>query len=322
MRVASLIASSTEIVCALGLEGALVARSHECDFPAAVVAGLPAVSRPKLDPHAPSGEIDRQVRALVADALSVYEVDRAALARLRPDVILTQVQCDVCAVSPRDVEAALAGPDGAAWTGATTGAPPRVVSLRPDRLEDVWADVRRVADALGAPARGEALVAELQARLARAAEVAARAVAAAGGRRPRVALLEWLDPLMSAGNWMPELCALAGGDCLFGVAGAHTPSLAWEDLRAADPDVVVALPCGFDLARTEAEAGALARLPGWGDLRAVRAGRVALCDGNALFNRPGPRLVESLEALVEVLHPGASFGHAGVAWRPLAPAGA
>lgn len=299
MRVASLIASSTELVVALGQGEALVARSHECDHPA-WVRRLPQVTAARVDASASSAEIDRQVRRQVETSLSVYSVDAAALQALRPDVILTQMQCEVCAVSERDVAAALAG-----WVGER----PRVVSLSPQSLADVLADVERVGEALGVAERGRALARQLRARID---EVAARV---AGRPRRRVVLLEWLDPIMTAGNWMPELAALAGGDDPFGRPGEHAPYATWEQVRAADPEVVVALPCGFDLARTRQEMAAMTARPGWSDLQAVREGRVAVCDGNAFFNRPGPRLVESLEALAEVLHPEAvRFGHEGVAW--------
>ncbi len=299
MRVASLIASSTELVCALGLGDALVARSHECDHPA-FVRGLPQVTAARVDPTASSAEIDRQVRRQVETALSVYAVDAAALQALRPDVILTQMQCEVCAVSERDVKQALAG-----WQGER----PRVVSLSPQRLDDVLADVERVAGALGVPERGQALIRDLRARIDQVAALVA------DRPRRRVVLLEWLDPIMTAGNWMPELARLAGGDDPFGRPGEHAPYATWEQVRAADPEVIVALPCGFDLERTRAEMVAMTARPGWGDLQAVRAGRVFVCDGNAFFNRPGPRLVESLEALAEVLHPEvARFGHEGAAW--------
>ncbi|MCO5168300.1 MAG: cobalamin-binding protein [Planctomycetes bacterium] len=299
-RVASLIASSTEIVCALGLGDLLVARSHECDHPA-WVKDLPQVTAARVDPGASSAEIDRQVKRQLETSLSVYSVDAAALQALRPDVILTQMQCEVCAVSQRDVDLALGD-----WPGPR----PEVVALSPANLQDVLDDLERVAAALGAPGRGRALAATLRARLD---AVAARV---AGRPRPRVALLEWLDPLMTAGNWMPELCALAGGDDPFGRPGEHAPYATWEQLVAADPEVIVALPCGFDLDRTQAELTALTSRPGWAGLRAVRAGRVAVCDGNAFFNRPGPRLVESAEALAELFHPDvARFGLEGVAWR-------
>lgn len=300
LRVASLIASSTEVVCALGLGDLLVARSHECDHPA-WVRDLPQVTAARVDPGASSAEIDRQVKRQLETSLSVYSVDAAALQALRPDVILTQMQCEVCAVSQRDVDVALGD-----WPGPR----PRVVALSPAGLADVLDDLERVAEALGAPGRGRALAGRLRARLD---EVAARV---AGRPRPRAALLEWLDPLMTAGNWMPELCAIAGGDDPLGSPGRHAPYASWEALAAADPDVIVALPCGFDLARTRSELAALTARPGWSALRAAREGRVVVCDGNAFFNRPGPRLVESAEALAEVLHPEAvRFGLEGVAWE-------
>ena len=302
-RIASLIPSATEIACALGFEGQLVGRSHECDFPPGV-ARLPALTQPKLDVNARSAEIDGRVKALVRDGLSVYRVDAELLRELEPTLILTQDQCEVCAASLEDVEAALAE-----WTGARPG----VVSLDPNELGDVWRDMNRVADALGAPERGRALTEELAGRITDVGERTLRIRA-----RPSVACIEWIDPLMAAGNWMPELVALAGGKNLFGDAGAHSPWMQWEELRDADPDVVVVLPCGFDLARTRAEMAPLLAQPGWGDLRAVREGRVFLTDGHQYFNRPGPRLVESLEILAEILHPDHfPATHRDSAWQPL-----
>ncbi len=295
MRIVSLIASATEIVSALGFEAELVGRSHECDFPPGV-GRLPAVTEPKFPTDGTSYAIDQRVKAIVSEGLSVYRVHADALAALRPDVIVTQDQCRVCAVSLDDVEGALC---------AFVGARPRVVSLQPDRLADVWDDIRRVAAALGAPERGEALVASLQARMAAVAD-AARPLA-----RVRVATIEWIDPLMAAGNWMPELVDMAGGVSLFGEAGKHSPWMTFDALAAADPDVILVTPCGFDLARTRAEMPALATAPGWTHLRAVRAGRVVLADGNQYFNRPGPRLAESLEILAEALHPTLRYGHPG-----------
>ncbi len=302
-RVVSLIASATEIVCALGFEDQLVGRSHECDYPGSVTR-LPACTAPKFDTGGSSAEIDRRVKGLVQQALSVYRVDAERLRELRPDVIVTQSQCEVCAVSLRDVEQAVA-----AWTGTR----PRVVSLRPNALADVWADILLVAEALGAPERGTALVERLQGRMAAIAE---RARALAG--RPTVACVEWIDPLMAAGNWMPELVEMAGGVSSFGEAGAHAPRMTWEQLCAADPDVVLVMPCGFDIARSRRDMPALTGRPEWTGLRAVRNRRVYLGDGNAYFNRPGPRLVESLEILAELLHPEAfRFGHEGTGWQRL-----
>jgi iron complex transport system substrate-binding protein len=299
MRIVSLLPAATEIVCAVGLRDALVGRSHECDFPPGVER-LPALCAPKVAIDAPSGAIDREVRRLVADGLSVYRVDAEALRALAPDVIVTQTQCEICAVSEADVAAATCD-----WAGRDV----RILSLAPARLDDVLADVERVGAALGVEARGRAVATDLRARLA---ALAARTRALA---RPSLACIEWLDPLMAAGNWVPELVELAGGRNLFGAAGEHSPWLDWSAVRAADPDVVVAMPCGFDLARTRREAVALERLPGWEALRAVRDGRVAAVDGHQYFNRPGPRLVESAEILAEILHPGRfDFGHRGRGW--------
>lgn len=299
-RVASLIASATEIVAALGARDQIVARSHECDFPHDVAA-LPAVTAPKLDITRSSGDIDRQVKALLEQALSVYRVDADRLRALRPDVIVTQTQCEVCAVSQSDVEAALA-----TWTGAR----PRIVSLAPNALADVFADIQRVADALDLPERGHTLVAEMQARMD------AIATRAAGLQtRPRVAAIEWIEPLMAAGNWVPELVTLAGGINLFGEAGRHSPWMEWNDLVAADPDIILVLPCGFDIARGTREMAALTARQGWSALRAVRDDRVFVLDGNQYFNRPGPRLADSLEILAELLHPDAfPARHARTGW--------
>ncbi len=300
-RVVSLLASATEIVAALGRAHALVGRSHECDFPPEV-RRLPTVTAPRLDTRRPSVDIDRQVKSLLEQALAVYHVDAERLRELAPDVVLTQTQCEVCAVSLADVERALAG-----WTGKQ----PRLVALAPLSLADVFDDIKRVADALGAGSEGERLIAHLRARMSSIAETA-RPIAA----KPRVAVLEWIEPPMAGGNWMPELVAMAGGINLFGTAGQHSPWLDLVELAAADPDVVLVAPCGFDLARTAAEMPALAARVEWRSLRALAEGNVFLLDGNQYFNRPGPRLVESLEILAEILHPRRfCFGHEGRGWR-------
>ena len=302
-QIVTLLASATEIVCALGFEDALVARSHECDYPASV-AKLPAATQSKIDTANSSAEIDNQVKTIVEQGLSVYKVDGDLLRRLRPDVIVTQTQCEVCAASPKDIEDAVS-----AWTGAT----PNIVSLEPNGLADVWTDIQNVADALGAPERGEKLVSDLQARLG-----AIEAKAGQIGQRPRVACIEWIDPLMAAGNWIPELVAMAGGEDVFGEAGEKSPWLTWDALCERDPDIIVVLPCGYDMATSRAEMPALTRREKWPDLGAVRAGRVFLTDGNQYFNRPGPRLAESLEILAELLHPDLfDFGHQGRGWERL-----
>ncbi len=298
-RVVSLIASATEIVHALGAGAAHVARSHECDWPPSVL-GLPALTRPKFKVEGSSRAIDRAVRALVEQGLAVYEVDAEALQALSPDVILTQDQCEVCAVSLADVERAVC-----AWVGSA----PRIVSLRPHTMVDVYTDIGRVAAALNRPAAGAALIGDMQRR------IAAVAAKVAGEPRPRVAFIEWVDPPMSGGHWMPELIEAAGGINLFGAAGANSPWISWEEVAAADPDVILVAPCGYDIATTAREMDVLADNAIWNGLRAVRGGRVFLADGNAFFNRPGPRLAESAEIIAEILHQDrCDFGHGGAAY--------
>jgi iron complex transport system substrate-binding protein len=300
-RIVSLIASATEIVCALGCEDQLVGRSHECDFPPSV-RRLPVCTEPKFNVEGSSYQIDERVKAILQESLSVYRVDAEMLRTLEPDVIVTQAQCEVCAVSLREVERVVCG-----WLHAC----PRLVSLTPDALADVWADIERVAEALDVPDRGTALVRRLQDRMR---AIADRALPLSP--KPRVACVEWIDPLMAAGNWMPELVERAGGVNLFGAAGRHSPWLTWAELRGADPDVILVMPCGFDIDRTRREMATLIGKADWPGLRAVRSGRVFLGDGNQYFNRPGPRLVESLEILAELLHPDAfHFGHEGTGWQ-------
>jgi iron complex transport system substrate-binding protein len=302
-RVVSLLPAATEIVAALGFRDALVGRSHECDFPEGV-AKLPICTEAKIDPSRPSAEIHRSVGALLSSALSVYRVDAERLRALAPTHVVTQVQCEVCAVSLADVHAALAG-----WMGER----PDLVPLNPGSLADVFGDIERVAAALGASERGRSLVADLRSGMEAIAERAA-----AAPHRPRVVTLEWLSPLMTAGNWMPELVHMAGGEDVLGEPGGHSAWIGWDDVRRADPDVLIAFPCGFPLERVEKEAAVLPSLTGWRDLAAVRTGRVYLAEANQYFNRPGPRLAETLEILAEMLHPGVfAFGHAGSAWRRL-----
>jgi iron complex transport system substrate-binding protein len=288
LRILPLIASATEIVHALGLGEFQVGRSHECDYPGQVL-GLPMCTRPAFQVDGTSAEIDRLVKERIAAAVSIYDIDAALIAELRPTHIITQTQCKVCAVSLADVERAL-------QSEIRTYA--RIISCEPYCLEDIFADIRRVADGCDATGAGVELITTLRARMGLTAELAATAV-----RRPRVAAIEWLEPLMSAGNWVPELIDLAHGQNLLGEAGKHSPWMKWEELTEADPDILVILACGFDIARTQREMHWLTNRQDWRSLRAVQRQQVFLCDGNQFFNRPGPRIVESLEILAEILHP-------------------
>ncbi|GAC1347701.1 MAG: cobalamin-binding protein [Ktedonobacteraceae bacterium] len=296
MRLVSLLASATEMIAALGCLNQLVARSHECDYPPEVLS-LPVVSRVQIDTGASSAHIDAQIKRLAQStpgphdaalkALSVYAIDVPLLQELRPDAIFTQTQCEVCAVSERDVMRAVE---------QLTGLQPRIVSLTPYRLDDVWEDILRVGEALGRRAQAEQLVQSLHQRLTHLQELALH-----HGKRMRVAVLEWLDPLMGAGNWTPELVAIAGGENVFGKSGHHAPWLSWEEVLAADPDILVCAPCGFTLERTMQDIPLLRRHLSWPSLRAVKDGRVYAIDGNAYMNRSGPRLVESAEILSRIL---------------------
>ena len=297
--VVSLIASATEIVCALGCRDRLVGRSHECDYPADVL-GLPALTEPKFKVEGTSVEIDARVRAIVRDGLSVYRVDGEALKGLAPDVIVTQDHCEVCAVNLSDVEAATC-----TWTGRQV----EIVSLKPDSLADVYADILRVARALGAETVADALMHDMRRRLD------AVRTGVAGRRKPRVAFVEWVEPLMAGGNWMPELIEIAGGHNLFGAAGKHSDWMQWQEVVAADPEVIVVAPCGYGLERCLQELPLLEAKRGWASLDAVKNGRIYFADGNAYFNRPGPRLADSAELLAQMLHAKAGAGqHEGTAW--------
>ena len=298
-RIVSLLPSATEIVAALGLADQLVGRSHQCDFPARVEA-LPVLSATKVNLDGTSRDIDGRVNEIIAQGVSVYRVDAELLRALKPDVILTQTQCAICAVTPADLEDALCD-----WMGLE----PALVSLAPDNLGDVWGDMLRVGAALGVEPRAHAVLVELKARLA---AISARI---AGAARPTVAAIEWIDPLMAGGNWMPELIEIAGGISLFATAGQHSPWLNWDALIAADPEVILLLPCGFRIDQSLADLPLRAVQPGWAELTAVRRGRVFVIDGHHYFNRPGPRLVESAEMIAEILHPDRfDFGHQGVGW--------
>lgn len=277
--IVSLLSSATEMVNALGAMDLLVGRSHECDYPASVRA-LPACTKPLIDVDADSRAIDQQVKNSARSALSIYEVFDDVLERLQPTHILTQVQCEVCAVSLRDVEQSIA---------SRLASRPRLVALNPASLADIWDDFRRVGEAVGVDA--EPIIRRLQSRMQ----------PVRGSDAPTVACIEWIEPLMAAGNWTPELIDLAGGVDVFGKAGIHSPWITWEDLLARDPDVIIVAPCGFDLARTRGEMHWLTERPEFGRLKAVRTDRFFLADGNQFFNRPGPRIVETLEMIRQMI---------------------
>jgi iron complex transport system substrate-binding protein len=312
MRIVSLLPSATEIVYALGLGDALVGVTHECDYPDAARA-KPVVTRSLLEHSgATSEEIDDAVRGQLRDGLSLYALDRELLAELRPDLILTQALCDVCAVSLESVEMAVRDA-----TDQFVDLAPLVLSLEPHSLDDILATIATVGRAAGAAARAATVLEELRARIARVHE-RARGVRT----RPRVACMEWIDPPFGPGHWLPEMIAMAGGAPGLGTAHADSQRISWGDMIAFAPEVIIVTPCGFDLERATAEAQrVLPRRTGWEALPAVRSGRVYVVDGNAYYSRPGPRIVDALELLAMLIHPDhfAGWGPAG-AWRPLAAA--
>jgi iron complex transport system substrate-binding protein len=288
MRVVSLLPSATEIVAALGCADQLVGISHECDFPARIT-DLPRVTQCEIHgADLPSAQIDAWVRETLASRGTLYTLDEDLVRDLQPDVILTQQLCDVCAVNYGSV---------AAFASSMAG-PPLLVNLQPSTLEEILADIGRVGAALGATARAQAVTLELRSRVER---VAARAASATS--RPTCFLMEWTDPPFCGGHWNPQLVGLAGGVDPIGRAGRPSRRVGWDEIGAADPDLIVLALCGNPLERALQEAAALATNPSWNRLRAVREGHVVTVDGNAYFSRPGPRIVDSLEMLAAIVHP-------------------
>ena len=286
LKLVSLLPSATEIAVALGLGDNLVGRSHECDFPSPVKSA-PICTSTRLEKGLRSVEIDRRVQEIVTQGLSLYEVDARLLRGLSPDIILTQTQCAVCAVTPDDLTDALAN-----WMGD----PPKLISTAPDTLDDVWGDILAVGEASGREGEANRLIRDLKNRL----EALSKSVRSETPR-PRIAAIEWFDPLMAAGNWVPELISIAGGESLFATPGEHSDFLAWDDLAAADPDILILMPCGYQFPQSLADIEAVEGAPHWANLRAVKAGHVYIADGHHFFNRPGPRLVESAEIVAAII---------------------
>ena len=282
MRIVSLVPHATELLFALGLGDDVVAVTHECDFPTAAQR-LPRVTTDRLAPGLSSAEIDAAVRASTQESGSIYELDEQALRDLEPDLIVTQALCPVCAVSVAEVEA----------VAKTISSCPKVVTLDPKTLGETMGDIRTLAQATGAKDAALDLVARQRERID-AVKVAVRGVE----HRPRVVALEWFDPVYIAGHWTPQLIDLAGGEDALGFAGEHSERTDWDTVRAARPEVVVCMPCGYDGPRSHLEATLFAH-----ELATLGARRIVAVDASASFSRPGPRLVDGLELLAHVLHP-------------------
>lgn len=287
MRIVSLLPSATEIVCALGLEKELVGVTHECDFPP-FVRQLPKVTRTLIPTEASSRAIDELVRERLTTQRALYSLDLPNLEALKPDLIVTQALCDVCAVAEEEVRAAACLLPGT----------PKVINLEPQTLTEVLASIQQVGAAVGISSHADNIVAQLTARVE-----AVSARTAGLQHRPRVALLEWLDPPFSCGHWSPELVRLAGGVEGLGKEGQPSRTLRWEEVLSWNPEGVLIACCGFDIERTLEDVPALWKVPGWLDSAACRSGQVYVVDGSQYFSRPGPRLVDSLEMLAHALHP-------------------
>ena len=285
-RVLSLLSSTTEIIYALGCGDRLVGRSHECDYPEEV-SELPICTIPKFNVDGTSREVDDEVKSLVQSALSIYYINEKLLKELKPDIIFTQSQCEVCAVSVSDVENALKN---------ITGLSSRVISVEPNSIEDIFNDILTIAEILNVRNKGKELVELIKAKIDSTEKIVYQKSS------PSVAAIEWIDPLMAAGNWVPQLIRVAGGKNLFGEAGKHSPWMKYNDLVEQDPEIIIVMPCGYDIKKTLIEIKTLESKKGWGSLKAVRNRNVYITDGNQFFNRPGPRIIESLEILLEIIH--------------------
>jgi iron complex transport system substrate-binding protein len=303
IRIVSLIPSATEIVASLGLQNAIVGRSHECDYPPEI-SHLPICTQARLNGKGSSNTINNNINKILQSALSIYKIKTDVLEKLQPTHIITQDQCDVCAVSLPEVQEAIT---------ELTHTSPQIISLQPNTLQDVWNDIERVGQIFGVDS--VKILENLEARVS----ICNRKIQGLSvNEMPKVACIEWTDPLMTAANWIPELINLAGGQTLFSITGKPSATVQWETLVATNPDVIIFMPCGFDLQRTHQEAKLLTQRPEWEKLHAVKTGRVFVTDGNAYFNRPGPRLVDSVEILAEILHPEIfDYGYQGTGWQTL-----
>ena len=300
-KIVSLIPSGTEILAALGLADVIVGRSHECDFPSDI-KNIPACTQARLNSNAASGEIHDRVNDLLQSALSIYQIKTDILQQLQPTHVITQDQCDVCAVSFGEVENALK---------SLTLSSPQVISLQPDVLKDVWDDIARVAKIFDIDSTK--VLENLQNRVKAIEDKTQQLLST---NIPTIGCIEWTEPLMSASNWIPELVSYAGGKPLFSSTGKPSEILKWEDFVSSNPDIIIFMPCGFDINRTRIEASVLTQKPQWKELQAVKNAQVYITDGNSYFNRPGPRLVDSLEILAEIIHPEIfQYGYQGQGWE-------
>ena len=293
MRICSLLPGATEVVAALGAADELVGISHECDYPPAV-RSKPVLVHPVVDSdRSASPDIDRQVQAAAAARSNLYDLYAALFAQTAPDLVITQDLCHVCAITPDQLQQAI----------GNLPKPPRLLTLNPTSLEDILGDTERIGDAIGRGTQGRALASRLRTSLEAIREKVSRT-----GRQPRVVCIEWLEPLYVGGHWVPEMVARAGGQDMLGRQGARSEKVTWDQVLAAEPDILVLMPCSFSAERTLREVHLMTGRPRWDQLPAVRSGRVFAVDSSAYFSRPSPRLVEGVALLAALFHPEV-FGH-------------
>ena len=301
MRIVSLISSATEIVSSLQCMDSLVGISHECDYPESIKK-LPVCSEPRFDVNGKSIEIEQSIKSLLQEALSIYRVKEDAIRSLNPDIIITQSQCDVCAVSIKDVRIAIE---------QAIGINPEIISLSPTCLEDVWNDILE----LGIVLKKESIAKDLVKYIKNDISIISKKNK---NKNPvSVGCIEWTEPLMFAGNWVPEIVQIAGGKSLFGLAGEHSNWSKYEELYQHDPDKIIFMPCGYDMNKTKVELSNLTHDARWKSLKAVKTNEVYLTDGNQYFNRPGPRLLDSIKIMDDIINNTNVYNFKNHGWRKL-----
>lgn len=286
-RIVSLLPSCTEIICRLGYRKHLVGVSHECDYPNSI-SGLPVLTKARLSTEGTSIEINQSVTDLLQRGLSVYDVDASLLKSLSPDIIVTQAQCEACAVSLNQIQDIVSN-----WTLNQT----EIISLEPNTLNEVWLGFDIIAKTMGAPESSSILKSEIKERFKLLKNKLK------GTDQPTVLCIEWIEPIMAAANWVPELVGLAGGKNVMSVSGTDSNFCSWDEIKKTNPEIIIIMPCGFGIKRTIEDIHYLQNRKGWQELKAAKENKVFVVDGNQYFNRPGPRLVDSAEILAEIFHP-------------------
>ena len=298
MNIVSLLPSATEIIYSLGCSDMLVGISHECDYPPEI-KGLPICSNPRFNTDGSSLKIDNTIKSLIQQALSIYEIDESLMAKLKPDLIVTQSQCEVCAVNLKDVERALKN---------NLNISPTIISLKPNTLKDVWKDIENIGRLLGKEKLASSMLGHIEESINEIENQSHHKTF------KRIACIEWIEPLMFAGNWVPEIVQKVGGRDVFGLSGKHSKWSKYEILFDENPDKIIFMPCGYEINKTYSEIKSLVKLAKWKKLKAFQTGEMYIVDGSQYFNRPGPRLLDSIKIMDEIINDGISHGYHGRGW--------